>query len=281
MRPAPQPTMTDLERSAVQEAVAKSGMAIFLASGDMPEYAYADYLRSTWGVDVQHTYVAVQFAPTGEPGAETRFQIAGWVMDSSLATFTNHEIGRPLESVPVGMVAAAPVRAFEGEQKPGGVRVEPILKTRETDTVWAVRNLQALAMRQRNERGVRPDPDDLKSPFPLAVAAEDPEKKRIVVFGSHRFMFDQVANYRQAMLVGGRIVLARVFPGNTDLFLNALHWVSGNAERIAVGPRSDDVPRLTKLTPGFWTTFWKVFLIGVWPALILLLGAGVYLMRRR
>ena len=53
------------------------------------------------------------------------------------------------------------------------------------------------------------------------------------------------------------------------------------ADRIAVGPRRSDVPRLDKLTEGGMAQFCRVLLVGIWPGLALLAGAGVWLLRRR
>ena len=41
------------------------------------------------------------------------------------------------------------------------------------------------------------------------------------------------------------------------------------------------VPRLDKLEQGPVATFCKVFFVGIWPGLALLVGFGVFLVRRR
>jgi hypothetical protein len=281
MQPTPQPGISDADRTAVANAVAKSGMAIFLVPADTPDYGYADYLRKTWGIDPQNQLILAKVTAVGEPGQDSRFAITAVHLDSSTLRFTNQEIGRPMQSLPIGLAYTAPLKTVTGDDAPKNVKLEPIAETTSTDTLWAVSNFQLLQREQQRQRGLKPSPDMPKGPFTVAYAAETDDHKRAVIFGSFGFILDQIAGASQPVIVGGTFRSVKLFPGNTELFINALHWVSGNAERIAVGPRGDDVPRLTKLSPGAETNFWKIFLIGVWPALILLVGAGVYMLRRR
>ena len=120
----------------------------------------------------------------------------------------------------------------------------------------------------------------MAAPFPITVAATNEAGKKIVVFGSEQFAADSLAQARGLRQVGNSLVLGAVYPANSDLFLNTLHWLSGDATRITVGPRQGELPRLKKLDE-VWAARLPWFLVGIWPALVLLVGVGVWLVRRR
>jgi hypothetical protein len=182
--------------------------------------------------------------------------------------------------MPVGLQAATPVQPVSDETFPEGVALDPLIEVPPTEDVWAFSNVGRVQEDFQNDQGTHRYEDDLPSPFWLAVAGTESDGGKIVVFGSEQFASDSMINAAQLMMVGGNLVLAKMFPGNPDLFINALHWLTGNANRIAVGPRRGDVPRLSELDPDE-AKVCKVFLVGVWPALALLAGAGVWFFRRR
>jgi hypothetical protein len=114
----------------------------------------------------------------------------------------------------------------------------------------------------------------------LALAATK-EDQRIVVFGSEQFAADGVAQAQALGFAGGALVQYLVYPANTELFINTLHWLTQEADRISVGAQRSEIPRLDDLKDGFWLNFWQVFLVVVWPALALVVGGGVWFVRRR
>ena len=83
------------------------------------------------------------------------------------------------------------------------------------------------------------------------------------------------------MVTGAGLQSYAAYPGNADLFLNALHWLTNDAERISVSAQKAELPRLTRLKNDGWLTFWRVFLVGTWPGLVLVVGGCVWLFRRR
>lgn len=74
--------------------------------------------------------------------------------------------------------------------------------------------------------------------------------------------------------------LGSLYPANSDLLINALHWLTGEADRIAVGPRRAELPRLSNLRESTAAALPWV-LVGVWPAVALVVGLGVWFVRRR
>jgi hypothetical protein len=291
MQPSPQGGMSPEQRQAVIKAVNDSGMAMFLAGWAQPasqfapsgSYEYADYLRSTWGVDLQYRFLALQFAPNPQqPGKWAPANRNPFLIDNDVLRFTPHEITEPLAALPGAMFQAAPIQIIEAESRPAGVKVDPIVEVRSSEDVWAFDDVMRVQRDLRENFGTRRGEGDIASPFPLAVAAVDEQNgRKAVIFASERFAADEVVRMSSLVLSGAGIQAVQLYPANADLFINALHWLTGDAARIAVGPRLADVPRLDKLQPGPLYSFLQLFLVGILPGLALLAGAGVWLMRRR
>jgi hypothetical protein len=289
MQPSPQTGITPEQRQAVLDALSESGLAIFLAGWSQPTarfmrtgppYEYGDYLRSAWGIDVRDQYLALHFSESpqrqGLKGLANRL-----FLDTRVMQFTDHDITRPLRALQGAFQAAAPLEILTGDQKPAGVEVKVIAQVKETEDVWAVADVMRLQDDLQKRFGTTRHEDDIAAPFPVAVAATSEQGQKVVVFGSERFAADDIAQSQSVMLTSQGLQAYANFPANTDLFVNTLHWLTGEADRIAVGPRQSDVPRLDKLTEGGMAQFCRVLLVGIWPGLALLAGAGVWLLRRR
>lgn len=292
-RPAPQPAISPDDVRIVREAVESAGMAIFLAGassrlmGGSGNYEFADYLESEWGIEVLHDYLTLRFAPSAENPELFVLRRPPVVIDteerSARCRLTDHAITAPLRGSVAGFMAACPLRIAAGpETRPAGVQVHPLAVVAPTTDVWAVRDVARVDSDLSSQRGTRPYEDDLKPPFPLAVAAEKGQTQRLVVFGSSAFaantMLEAPGGYA---FTSAGLVPYPAYPANPDLFINAVHWLTREADRISVGARRTEVPRLTELKEGFWMDFWRVFLVGIWPGLALLVGGGVWLFRRR
>ncbi len=274
------------------DAVKESGRAIFLASwspppqGPMPvggRYEFGDYLKNNWGVEVKHKYIVLPFAPSmDDPELFLATQLTqGMIIGGEDLRFTDHPISAPLRALPAGFRMACPLQIVPAEEFPEGVDVEPIVLVRETDSVWAIEDVMRLNADFQRRQGTYPRDDDIRPPFPVAVSAEREEDGRLVVFASEQFAADSVLGMQGLMQVGNSLALYARFPANADLFMNAIHWLTDNSNRISVGVRGTDVPRLSRLEEGPALEFWRVFLMAIWPALALVVGGGVWLFRRR
>ncbi len=290
MQPSPTPPISDEKKQKIYDAVNQSGMAIFLAPWEPANsfipmaraYDFAEYLKSDWGVEVKYTHLVLEFAanpdreglwvPTNRPPT---------LVTTRVFELTDHPISRPLRSLPAGFVNAAPLLKVPDDKLPEGVTIEPVAEAKDSENIWAVSDISRIQQDLEKNFGTRPYPDDLRPPFSLALAVQRGEKQRLVVFGSERFFSDDVLNLSDLLLTGGGLVAAQRFPANSELLLNAIYWVTNDADRIAVGPRSGDVPRLEKLEEGPVLKFWRVFLVGIWPGLALAAGVVVALVRRR
>jgi len=169
-----------------------------------------------------------------------------------------------------------------GDKAPAGVKAEPVMTIRPSRDVWATKEILRLNEDFRTGRGTYRRDDDIAPPFAVAVAVENDKNQRIVVFGSHRFVANEMLELPGSfVLLGGGFQVVPAYPANPDLFLNAVHWITNDAERISVGAQRAEVPRLSRLKDDAWLTFWRVFLVGIWPGLALVVGGGVWLFRRR
>ena len=287
----PAPGMSPEQKEAVLNAVDTAGTSMFLVGwrppaspfgGPAPSYPYADYLKQTWGVEARPEFLTMQFAPN--PDREGVYMPASreaTTLTSDAFRFTKQSIAAPLKSLPGALESAVPLQIVGGDAAPEGVAVEPIIETADSGDIWAFSDVMRIQNDFQQKQGTQRYEDDLPAPFPLAVAASRGDAKRLVVIGSEQFASNQLLSAGQLMLSGGGLVVAKLYPANQDLMINALHWLTGEADRIAVGPRSADVRRLDKLEEGPEATFCRVFLVGIWPGLALVAGAVVWLVRRR
>lgn len=289
-QPRPPMGITPDQKKLIEDAVNSATAAIFLANWPIassqspfgaPPYEFNDYLKSVWGIEVKTSHLTVQFAPN--PQAPGLWGLGGQrppVVTDEAFSLTSNPILEPVRSSSYGFWFVCPVMIAPNGSRPSGVKVEPLINTAKTENVWAVANFQRLVGDMRSQKmGTKPYDDDILSPYPVAVVGDD-GKHRLVVFGSQNFIGDEMLDMAQAVLTSGGIAKAYLFPGNADLFISAVHWAAGEADRIAVGPASGDVPRLSKLTDesASWV---RTFLVGVWPALALVVGGVVWFVRRR
>ena len=122
--------------------------------------------------------------------------------------------------------------------------------------------------------------DDRYGPFTVAAAAEKGDDGgKIVVISSRDCMVDQVAMAPAMTLTSQGIVMRQRNPGNIALFLNALRWLNGQTEWMAVGIPVD--VGTIEIEEGPALSFIKVFVGGLWPATALACGVVAWWVRRR
>lgn len=130
-------------------------------------------------------------------------------------------------------------------------------------------------------------PDDRKRDRVLiGVAAERDTGARLVTVGDPLWATDGVTTLgvtpdgrtlpRLADQPGAYIL----YSGNSELFINSIYWLTDNGELIAASPRTQDIRRIPALEPGTLRNY-RLFLSAGLPAVIFLVGAGVWLVRRK
>jgi hypothetical protein len=293
-RQTPPPSMSPADVKIVTDAVNAAAGAIFLAAWTPPispvpgmgegKYDYGEYLSSMWGIQVENAYLTLSFAPSPEnpklfiPTRDTQRAI----IDSPVLQFTDQPIAKPLHTAPGGINESCPLKLAAGDKAPAGVTAEPVALIRDTNDVWAIKDIMRLNEDFRSNKGTYRRDDDIAAPFPVAVAAKNDKDQRLVVFASAGFVSNQVLDTPGGIvLLGGGFQTVPAYPANPDLFINAAYWVTNDAGRISIGAQRADAPRLSKLKDDRWLTFWHVFLVGIWPGMALVVGGGVWLFRRR
>lgn len=286
-QPSTTPRISADQIAAVTRHVEDSGMAVFLTAPDAlrgqfaPAYQFGEYLRKQWGVVPRSKHIAMQFLPHPENPdlAVPSHRQNPLMVDSPGAAPTVQAIGKPLRGYAIGLSGVTPIEIAAGDDAVEGVTAAPVIEQTQSEDAWAITDLTRIDRDFREQLGTRRYDDDIPSPYALAVAAERSDGKRLVVFGGTDFAGNRIANQMVLQQAGSALQLAPAYPGNLDLMINTLHWVTGDAGRIAVGPRGE-LATIQGLSAGA-QQFWNVFLVGIWPGFALLVGAGVWLARRK
>jgi hypothetical protein len=276
-QPPRTPPFGDEQRRALIDALGENGRALFVAGwfpgslGPMAGgYEYREYLRTTWGIDVQDDTLVIQAIPT----APNEFQL-GSVVLSRVVPGSNVMV-QGLGTRRTGLPWVAPLML--AEKPPEGVSVEPLLTVSTRDGLWGIKDVREYVRQQEETGRVSPGSDTLNGPFTVAAAATKGEA-RVVVVSAMDFATDDVAFARGLTRTAEGVALVNLNPGNVALFVNALHWLAGNTQWMNLGRPIDT--RVIDIAEGPALTFVKVLSYGIWPALALLSGGIVWMIRRR
>lgn len=170
-----------------------------------------------------------------------------------LPEIASHEITDPL--IDGGYYALLPLAQPIVETGEGGATVTPLLTTSESAYAKAA-GLQMTTTERED--------GDASGPFTVGAASELGEGK-LLYLASADALTDNIN--------------AAVSGANGDLFLNALGWMCGQEETIAIRARSLDTQRLTVTLAQ--NRLWSFVLVGLIPAACVALGAAVTIRRRR
>jgi len=154
------------------------------------------------------------------------------------------------------------------EQPESGVSITNIVQT--TDRSFATDNVQALQQRQ----SLQPADDDQRGPLSLVVAIDQPigptpaagegqRSTRLFLIGSATFASNSATNTPA---------------GNTDLFLNALNWLSEQNELVSIRPPATE--QRTLLLTGVQLRLAQLTAFVFLPLAVLAVGAAVWWTRR-
>ena len=305
-QPMPMPSFKDEHRQKVIEAIDDGIPAIFLATFSPPRqmsmfmppmqspYAYADYLRDRWGIDVKTDYLVIPAVTDDQtPG---RYKVDGQRFSYlPLSAFSDHPVGKPLQAQRVLWANLCPVdrrKDARGDpaEPPPGVSIESLLAIPpHWKSTWATRRIQELLEQFQSIEGSYIWPNyaagDLPAGFDVAAAAtraEDKERKitpaRVVVLGVGSSLMDGYLDREVAVRdTKGTISLTDPPRANADLVINSAYWLIGRQNLIASGP----VQATMKEIPPGMKVLLVVIYCGVLPALVVGIGSLVLLKRRR
>jgi len=304
-QPMPTPSFTPEHAAKVTGAIGSGTPAIFLTTFSPPRrsnpfmpamqapYAYGDYLRGEWGIDVMTGFLVVPAVTDDQnPG---RYKVDGQRFGYlPLSAFSDHPIGKPLQAQRVLWTNLCPIRAAtdargEAKDPPAGVKLEPLLSVpAHWQSTWATRRIQELLAQFRTAEGSYIWPDylagDIRVPFDLGVAATreagaDPNSAgtRIVVLSVGASLTDGYLDREVAVREAkGTISLTDPPRANGDFLVNSAYWLVGKQNLIASGP----VQATMKEIPPAMKIALVLIYCGLLPVLVLGAG-GVVMMRRR
>jgi len=302
----PMPRFGPEHANKVTDAIADGMPAVFLATFSPPRqanqfmppastpYAWGQYLRDQWGVDVKTDHLVIPAVTDAKtPG---RYKIDAERFNFlSLSSFTDQPIGKPLQGQRVMWANLCPITGKvdargNPAEPPAGVTIQPVLGFGEGEkSTWATQRIQDLLRQFQSTEGSYISPNyqagDLPVPFDLAVAAtkaEDKEKGikpvRIVVMTvgaslSDGYM-DREIPVRDAK---GTLSLADPPRANADLPINSVYWLIGRQGLIASGPVQ---ATMREIPPTLKTVLMGVYCVAL-PLIVLGIGGLVMYRRKR
>lgn len=238
------------------------GDAVLFMSGPNPMAAMgmpdpvAEVL-SGWGINVQSGSLIInEVVNNRQTAADPTIRVTSWPDKLSVTQALSGNAGV--------FASASPI---EIEMK-DGIDTYPLAFAR-GPRMWAEKDL-------RNQNPKYSEEDAAKE-FTIAVAASQ-DGKRIAVFADPMWATDQIVNYG-LLGPGTAQMVGAMFPGNAELFVNSVFWLSNMDEMIAASARSQDIRRIGDITPAQMIGIRWAILAGV-PLLIFGIGIGVGLKRR-
>ncbi len=271
------PVFTPDKLDALKKVMGDAPRALFLggylpgAMGGAAPNEYADYLKDEWGIEAEDDRALIFIEPM-EPG---KYRFVRDPLKMFDASFGDHPITNSLSAMRAMFPLIAPISLTE---TPENVTHHKLAWMDRSDSIWSVADIQSYFDQQANEYMVPAD-GDFPGEFLFGVAAEKGESK-IVLINATQFATDRIAQARQLAATPQGLTVVPVNPGNTALFINALHWLNDNTEWMNLGSPID-YSTLNIKKGATSTLAVQVFATAVWPLLAAVCGLGVYLARRR
>jgi len=283
----------------VRKHLAAGGRAMIFARvqvnpGDPrdPGMPYLGILKD-FGLDVQPGIAAVtSFANEERDVAVPLLDTTNYPSETNRET--SHPVIEPLQGIKARFIA--PVRIVVAHPAPEGVQVWSLVEVPDDEMHWGESDMMLVA--NKNEGTFDPG-NDVEPPFPVAVAvvrtpgAAQSEKgegdngsgeasgeaaSKVIVFGDYMFATDRLIQAHVQLTRAGLALLD--FPGNGELLVNSMLWLSDQEDMIAVSPKAMEYGRIGDLGGGKGT-FTRWLLWAGLPAAVVLIGIVVYAVRVR
>lgn len=207
----------------------------------------------------------------GSGGLVTREQAVPQ-MPVTAEGYARHEITRDLRNYTMIFVTCAPLQITRGRPLPELTARELLTGTPDS---WGETNKATETKTATYDPG-----EDLPQPVTTAVVVEPrpsrrgpsspesrpaaPDGPKLVVFGSSESFVNYVAEQNEA---------------NLYVLLNAVNWLAGRGHMVGIPPKTMEINKVTLTDAQVRLSRW-LFVLGV-PACVVLLGIGVWQMRRR
>lgn len=274
-----EPPFSEKQRELLMKAMGENPRALFIAGwhpgpfGPIPgTYEYDEYLSKNWGIDVETGTVVLSTIAIG-PGKFGATREAFNIADLETG---DHPIVNSALAAQLVLPWSAPLTL--SSSPPDGVQIDTLVSAPRMETVWGVKDITKYQQQLQSADHLTMEPTDSQGPFVLAAAATKGDA-RIVVVSSREFAEDGVAFARAMSFTPQGISLRSRNPGNVLLLINSLHWLSGNTEFMNIGQPIDSA--VLAIPDSTTVKAVQVLTIFAWPALALIMGGAVWLVRRR
>ena len=238
------PTRGLLEQEVARlRAYVDGGGRLLVLADPMQETGLEAFLKE-WGVELGNNIVV-------DPARQLPFISAANLF---VTTYTQHPIVEKMQTLMTLYPLTRSVRPADDVKD--GLTVTPLALT--SPQGWGETETQASEFQYA-------EGTDMAGPVSIAAAVEQAGegKARLVIIGDSDFAANgQIENV-----------------GNQDLILGACHWLMAQEQLIGIGPKPLESIRLTLTAGQVRGIFWLSF--AGFPALMGLLGAGVWWRRRR
>lgn len=252
----PQLPFTPAAADRIDRFLRRGGRFFFMASPNIP--SGLEEMLKKWGVEV-HPEVIIIEEHRGFLGFAVN-PLEVFVIDYPL-----HEITEKLEGIQTSFFACCEVK--EGSSAEEGAT--PSLLLESSKYGWGEASLDE-EDRPRFDEG-----KDVKGPVSFGVTSkksmeekeEEKVEMRLIALGS----LNCVANVR----------FEGAFPsyGNREFFLSCINWLAGREKLLAISPKEENIRQFSTTRKQEQLIKW-ISVAGI-PFLFLLMGAGVWLRRRR
>jgi hypothetical protein len=238
--------------------------------------AMADAMRE-WGIEVRTDAIAVHEPVRASEGrqGDAIEEALRYPFVFDIREYGDHLITRPLDSLSSFLVPLMPVK--KATTQPAGVKTTPIIPIPKDPRSWGetdIDTLQSDSMAAKFDEGV-----DVSGDIFGGAVAEKESGGRLVVIASPMFAFDRYLNEPDVNLLRRGIVASR-FPGNAELFSNAVFWLAKMEPMIAISPAAMEVSRIEPIKPATLKLWREGLLMVGLPALVIVAGALVWFARR-
>jgi hypothetical protein len=248
----------------VADHLNQGGSALFLVGlqGDDMAMALKD-----WGITLQPNQCIVHETSHSEGARGSDIdQALNLPFLFPIREWGDSPVTGPLASMPGVLIYGVPVKTAPAKD----VQSWPIIPVPQTVKTWATSDLESL---QSNPNPTFNAEKDAPGPFYAGAVAEKKGQGRVVVIGSPQMPYSGVVSFSE----NGRAVN---FPGNRELFMDSIFWLSHQETMIAISPAAMDVSRIAPMSTAVQNVWRGGVLLILLPALVIVLGALVFIARR-
>jgi phage host-nuclease inhibitor protein Gam len=190
-----------------------------------------------------------------------------------LNKYGDHMLTQPLRSLDFVVARAAPVKTIATP----GVKTTALLPIPQNLKIWGERDSQSISDGKPKFDESGPNADVPPPLYAGAVAEKD--KTRLVVIGNLYGFTNQALTLPDEEMLKQGILVSR-FPGNGEMFANAVFWLDRMEPMIAISPAAMQVSRIAAMSDTS-LAFWRVgVLMILLPGLVVAAGIMMYFARR-